>query len=163
MNTLLLTVGAGYSLQNMYSTNPLQTQTGAFITDQLGNSIGAVSETQGYAPIPNGASWDLCLDANGNIALASDPYSMAQDAASAVRTFLGECWYDTTLGIPYLTQILGQSPIPYALIKAQCVAAALTVPGVVSAVMYITGLTNRQLTGQLQITDSSGNTQAVTI
>ena len=32
--------------------------------------------------------WDLVLDASGNIALASPPYALAQDVASAVRTFL---------------------------------------------------------------------------
>lgn len=107
--------------------------------------------------------WDLCLDASGNIAMATPPYAVAQDAASAVRTFLGECWYNTALGIPYLGKILGVFPVPYALIKAQCVAAALTVPGVVSAQMFITSIKNRQLSGQLQVTDSNGNTQAVTI
>ena len=46
-------------------------------------------------------NWDLVLDVNGNIAIARPPYALAQDAASAVKTFQGECYYDTTLGIPY--------------------------------------------------------------
>ncbi len=108
-------------------------------------------------------TWDLCKDASGNIAMAAPPYAVAQDAASAVRTFLGECWYNTLLGLPYFGQILGAFPVPYALIKAQCVAAALTVPGVVSAQMFISSVQNRKLTGQLQVTDNNGNTQAVTI
>ena len=32
-------------------------------------------------------NWDLLVDASGNIAVASDPYSVAQDVASAVRVF----------------------------------------------------------------------------
>lgn len=108
-------------------------------------------------------AWDLVLDASGNIAVASAPYALAQDAATAVRTFLGECWYDTTLGLPYTTRILGQSPIPYALIKAQCVAAAMTVPGVVSAQMFITSTSGRELQGQLQITDNSGVTLGISV
>ena len=56
------------------------------------------------------SAWDLVLDINGNIALAGTPYSYAQDVASAVRTFLGECWYDTSLGLPYWQQILGKLP-----------------------------------------------------
>lgn len=108
-------------------------------------------------------TWDLVLDANGNLAVASGPYALAQDAASAVQAWLGEVWYDTTQGLPYATLILGQSPIPYALIKAQCVAAAMTVPGVVAAQMFITGLSGRKLTGQLQITDSSGQTLGINI
>ncbi len=101
--------------------------------------------------------WDLVLDASGNIALASEPYAIAQDAASAVRTFKGEAWYDTTLGIPYFQQVLGQWP-PVSLVKSLVVAEALRVPGTVSAVCVITGLSNRMMTGQIQITDDSGAT-----
>jgi hypothetical protein len=35
------------------------------------------------------------LDAEGNIAVASEPYSLAQDAASAIKTFAGEVFWDT--------------------------------------------------------------------
>jgi hypothetical protein len=56
------------------------------------------------------ATWDLVLDVKGNIAIASEPYSLAQDAASAIKTFLGEVWYDTTQGVPYFEQILGKPP-----------------------------------------------------
>ena len=50
-------------------------------------------------------SWDLSVDANSNIAIADPDYSLAQDAASAIKTFLGEMFYDTTVGDPWLTQI----------------------------------------------------------
>lgn len=104
-------------------------------------------------------AWDLVLDASGNIALASNPYSLAQDAACAIRTFAGECWYNTELGIPYWTSILGYLPtLQY--VKSQFVAAAETVPEVVSAQVFITGFTNRQITGQVQVTDSAGTTSA---
>lgn len=104
-------------------------------------------------------TWDLCLDANGNVALASDPYSLAQDAACACRTFLGEVYYDTSLGIPYWQEILGHLPtLQY--IKAQLAEAAETVPGVVSAQAFITGFVDRQIQGQVQVTDSDGNTTA---
>lgn len=105
-------------------------------------------------------NWDLTLDLQGNIALANAPYALAQDAASACRTFIGECWYDTTIGLPYWQQILGHWP-SLMLVKSQLVSAAMTVPGVVSAQAFITGVTDRQLTGQIQVTDSSGNTAAV--
>lgn len=104
--------------------------------------------------------WDLTLDANGNIALASNPYALAQDAASACRTFLGEIYYQTNAGIPYWQQILGHLPtLQY--VKSQLVAAAMTVPEVVSAQAFITGITaDRQLQGQIQVTDASGITTA---
>ena len=85
-------------------------------------------------------AWDLCVDANGNIAVASEPYSLAQDAASAIRLFQGELWYDTTQGVPYWGQILGQWP-PVAVMKAAFISAALTVPGVVSAQCFINTVT----------------------
>lgn len=99
--------------------------------------------------------WDVCLDSSGNIALASPPYAIAQDVASAVRLFLGEAYYDTTQGVPYFSQILGHLP-PLTLMKAQFVAAALTVPGVVSAVCFISEITGRKVSGQIQVTDSAG-------
>jgi len=104
-------------------------------------------------------NWDLELDISGNIALASAPYALAQDAASACRTFLAECWYDQTIGIPYWEQILGHWP-SLMIVKSQLVSAAMTVPGVVSAQAFITGVIDRKLTGQIQVTDSAGNTSA---
>ena len=95
-------------------------------------------------------AWDLVLDSSGNIALASEPYSVVQDVASALRTFAGECWYNTLLGVPYWQQILGKSP-PLELLKAQFVAAALTVPSVTSARCFITSYVGRAITGQVII------------
>lgn len=102
------------------------------------------------------STWDLCLDASGNIALASGPYALAQDAASAIRLFVGELWYDTGQGIDYFGTILGKAP-PVALMKASFVAAALTVPGVVSARCFLDSVNGRTATGQVQITDADGN------
>ncbi|MES2167955.1 MAG: hypothetical protein V4458_13140 [Pseudomonadota bacterium] len=101
---------------------------------------------------------DLVLDVAGNIAVASNPYSLAQDAASAVMLRLGELWYDTTQGVPY-DQILGRTPnVPY--IKAKCVDAALTVPGVIAAVCFIQSISGRRITGQIQVTDQTGKITA---
>lgn len=105
------------------------------------------------------AAWDFALDVNGNIAMATDQYALAQDAASACRTFLGEVYYDTTQGVPYWTEILGQFP-SLALVKSQLVTAALTVPGVVSAQVFISGVVGRRLSGQIQVTDPSGTVTA---
>lgn len=99
---------------------------------------------------------DLVLDAAGNWAIASDPYSMAQDAASAIRTFLGECWYNTTLGIPYFQSFFGKAP-NLALMKAKFAQQAMLVPGVVSAKVFITSVVGRKVTGQVQVTDAAGN------
>lgn len=105
------------------------------------------------------AAWDLVLDAAGNIAVATEPYSHAQDAASAIKLFQGELFYDLNQGIPYFQQILGKFP-PLSLVKARMVAAALTVPGVVSAKCFITKFDQRKISGQVQVTDAKGNTSA---
>lgn len=109
-------------------------------------------------------TWDLLLDASGNIALASEPYSQAQDAASACRCFsdsrdddTGECWYNTTLGVGY-KKMLGRVP-NISLIKAKQSSQALLVPGTVSAKVFITGIADRRVTGQIQITTDTGATQ----
>ena len=99
--------------------------------------------------------WDLVLDANGNLAVASDPYSVAQDVASAARTYLGEVYYDTTLGVPYSQLILGKFP-PLQLVRQFLVEAALTVPGVTDPVVFISSFTDRGLSGQVRFTDPSG-------
>ena len=100
-------------------------------------------------------AWDLITDNNGNIALASEPYALAQDVASAIKTFIGELWYDNTQGVPYFQLILGKYP-PVAVIKAQLVRVALTVPGVVSARVIVVSFRNRVLTGQVQFIDTTG-------
>lgn len=97
-------------------------------------------------------TWDLAVDLNGNIAMASQPYSYAQDAASAIKLFKGELYYDTNQGVPYFSDILGQIP-PIALLKAKFKAAALTVPGVVKAKTFITSINGRTVSGQVQVVD----------
>ena len=106
--------------------------------------------------------WDLVLDANGNIALATDPYAIAQDVASAVRLFQGEAWFNTAAGVPYFQEILGQSP-PLQLLQSLIEQAALTVPEVVKAVATVTSFVNRTITGNVQVTTSSGTVIPVTL
>lgn len=105
-------------------------------------------------------TWDLVIDASRNIAVAMPPYALAQDVASAIRTFLGEVYYDTTLGIPYFEQILGKTP-PITVFQEYMVQAALTVPGVVTAKCNINSFTDRTVNGQVIFTDDSGAEQIV--
>lgn len=105
-------------------------------------------------------AWDLVADAKGNIAVAAPPYAVAQDAASSVKLFQGELYYDTTQGIPYWQQILGKFP-PLQIVRAAVIAAAETVPGVTAASAFFTSFTDRALGGQLQVTDVTGAVQGV--
>ncbi len=102
-------------------------------------------------------AWDLCLDAQGNIAMASLGYALSQDAASAARQFKGEYIYDVTSGIPYFDKVLGKLPsLNY--IRSKQIAAALTVPEVAAASVYFTSIAEGSVAGQIQVTDTSGTT-----
>jgi hypothetical protein len=104
--------------------------------------------------------WDLTVDNHGNLAIADDPYATAQDVACACRLFLGECYYDTTRGIPYFQEVLGRNP-PLSVLKGTLIDAAKTVPGVQSAVVYISTVSGREVTGQVQVTLTNGTTLTV--
>lgn len=95
------------------------------------------------------ANWDLALTASGDIAVAAEPYSLEQDVASECRVFQGEAWYDTSLGIPYLSQVLGQA-VPVQLLKEYLAGAAKRVPGVSDVTVYLSAISGRKLTGQIQ-------------
>lgn len=102
-------------------------------------------------------SWDLTVDAYNNIAVAGDPYSLAQDSASQIKLFLGELYYDTVLGIPYWTEILGKFPSP-RLMKTAFNAAAKLTPEVVDARCFLViGSLDRVVRGQVQILDANNN------
>jgi hypothetical protein len=103
-------------------------------------------------------SWDLVLNAAGNIAVAAEPYSLAQDAASAIKTFIGECYWDTTIGIPYLTQVFTGNPPSVSLLKQLFVEAALTVPDVAAAAVFLIEAGGRALSGQVQVKSASTGT-----
>lgn len=106
------------------------------------------------------STWDCCLDAGGNIAVCAAPYAVAQDVACAIRLFRGDLWYGPpTAGVPYFESILGQQSTR-AFLKSQFIAAALTVPPVVSAICYLDSLDGRNLSGQVQVTTAAGDVLA---
>lgn len=106
-------------------------------------------------------AWDLVLDSNGNIAVANAPYSIAQDVASAERTFVGECWYDTRLGLPYWQKILGQYP-PLSFVSQRLIDEAMRIPNVREVKVTYSNFLDRKLTGSVQIIDSDGVESGVT-
>lgn len=105
-------------------------------------------------------SWDLVLNLSGNIQVATGPYAQAQDAASQIRLFQGELWYDNAQGIPYWSEILGEVP-PVTLMKGKFVQAALLVPGTAEARCFITSLDDRIVTGTVQIVNDAGQFASV--
>ena len=107
------------------------------------------------------SAWDLVIDSAGNIAMATPPYALAQDVASAVRLFLGELWYATAKGIPYFEDVLGHLP-PVSLLTGYMEKAALTVPSVVSAQVIISAFDAREVHGEVQFIGETGAANGVT-
>lgn len=107
--------------------------------------------------------WDLVLDAAGNIAVAQEPYSLAQDAASAIKLFAGEYYWDTTLGIPYLKMVF-RGPLPQiGTLKELFINAALSAdPDIAAANCFIVAGGDRGISGQIQVTSrKTGQMSAV--
>lgn len=97
------------------------------------------------------ATWGLVLDSAGNLSLTDQDTSISQDVASAIQTFLGECWYDQTLGLPYFQKILGQRP-PASFVSAKLTEAAFTITGIRSVRVAALALKDRKLTGTVFVT-----------
>ncbi|MFT8432550.1 hypothetical protein [Acetobacter orientalis] len=101
-------------------------------------------------------TWDLVVDATGNIAMATTPYAVAQNVACAIRVFQGECWYNTALGLPYLGNILGHAQSS-ALFRADVEQTARATQGVASATCILTAISpQRRLSGVVQLTTTDG-------
>lgn len=109
--------------------------------------------------MPN--SWDLALDASGNIAIASSTYQQAQDIASACRTIKQDMYFNQQDGIPYLTDILGKGKYPLALYRKYLQDAALTVPDVVSAEVELLLTNERIVSGQIKFTNDKNITGVI--
>jgi hypothetical protein len=104
----------------------------------------------------NPDTWDLDIDANGNIALATSAYAVAQDVASAGLLWKAEAPFDTDRGIPYDTAVLGYAPARQQL-AGWYDTEAETVPDV-SAASTVLQYAGRGVTGQIQITLTDGST-----
>lgn len=107
------------------------------------------------------STWDLTIDSRGYMAVAGEGEAIAQDVASACALFLGECYYNTALGIPYDTQVLGRKfSQPY--LNQQLKNQAKTIKPVERAVvsMQVDRFT-RKLRAVVLTQDTSGNTQEV--
>lgn len=99
-------------------------------------------------------SWDLTLDASGNIAVAVAPYERAQSVANACRLWRGEAPYNTNRGMPYNKEILGKQ-LPQRVLAGWYETEAVTVPGVASAIAVLQ-YADRALSGQIQCTLDDG-------
>ena len=148
----------GYTIRVRDHANPSVISNPITLTVQPASGGGGGGQPSSFGLSPNGrtlflipSSWDLCLDTNGNIAVANNPYATAQDVSSAVRLFLGELWYNTAVGVPYFQDIMGKE-LSFPFLTAKLQAAALSVPRVTSAHAVIASAAGRTVTGQIQFT-----------
>lgn len=72
---------------------------------------------------------DLYLASDGSLATVTDAEAVGQHAKQRLSTFAGEWAYDTTCGVPWLSQILGKGYDP-ALAEAVVKAEILDTDGV---------------------------------
>lgn len=106
-------------------------------------------------------TWDLVVDAQGNLAVASGSYAIGQDIASALRVFAGECYYNTNSGLPYRSHILGKMQ-SISVFRAQAETAARAIAGVTAARCLVAAPgVERRLNGSLVFTTEDGVTQSV--
>ena len=108
-------------------------------------------------------TWDLVLDADGNIAAASSTYQQAQDIARACRVFVQDMYFSQDEGIPYLSDILGKGRYPLALYRKYLVDAALTVNGVTGASVDLYIADGRILRGQIKFTNEDNQTGVISL
>lgn len=116
-----------------------------------------------YTTLAGGDDWDIKLDESGNIAVLSGAEAVAMDVACACQVFLGECYYDNTLGIPYQTNVLGKK-FSGSYLAQKLKAEALKITGVSEAVATV--LINRgtrKVSATIRVTDNDGNAIEVTV
>lgn len=106
-------------------------------------------------------TWDLTIDASGNIAVCTSTYRRAQDIASACRVFTQDLYFKQSEGIPYLESILGKNKYPIGLYQSELYRRAMSVDGVVSVNIKLNQLNERELTGMIEFTDIEGRNGSV--
>ena len=84
---------------------------------------------------------DMYLTQQGDISMSTDLQAVLEECAQAARTLLGECIYDTTIGIPY-QQVVWVGVPNISQLTAALRAAFLNVVGVTEVISIIAEQTN---------------------
>jgi hypothetical protein len=99
---------------------------------------------------------------NNDLYLVTGSDAIAQDLQQSLQVWLGEWFLDTTVGVPYLQQILVKNP-NLDLIHADLVNAALAVDGVeqITSLTFEFDSVNRALSVNFEGIDSMNETLSV--
>lgn len=107
-------------------------------------------------------AWDWVLDVNGDLAIASGAYAVAQDVASRLGCVQGECITDAAAGLA-LFDLVTATPPPTQFIGALMEEQAMSVPGVSSAQAQDVQISGGVLSGRVIITTDDDTTLSVSV
>jgi len=104
-------------------------------------------------------NWDLSLNADGNIEIATGDYAIAQNCANAVRLFTNEAFFDRQKGIPHFSIELGSSVMAsMAVFKNAIREACLGVDGTTDCEIILNhNKENRLEGGQISLETVNGS------
>lgn len=108
------------------------------------------------------ASWDLKLDETGMLPVATDTYAIAQNVANQVRLFTEDAYFTRDDGIPHFAVTLGRYPAE-SVMRTRIIAQAKSVDGVEDATVDFTRFEEGELSGNIQLTTTTGDTAIIQI
>nr|DAM64852.1 MAG TPA: Protein of unknown function (DUF2634) [Caudoviricetes sp.] len=108
-------------------------------------------------------TWDITLDDKNNLATVTNPYSCAQDVATACSVFQGENIYNVTIGVPYTDKILGFSPGTGA-VQTWLETEALRLPYIQQAsATVVNDSASRASSGVIVVVDTNGISSTINL
>lgn len=130
-------------------------------------TLNVITGTFTNAPAPTSvdiAPRDFALDAtgdlqvlNGDLVMNYGTEGIASDLRSRLQTFLGECFLDTSLGVPWFEKILGKKT-PSGELKSIFRQVILGTPGITAVETLDAAVANRTLTVVFRATAATGDT-----
>lgn len=106
-------------------------------------------------------NWDITLDAAGNLAVADENYSIAQEVANAVKLFTNDAYFDTQAGIPHFEISLKRN-VSASVVRARIKEAAENVEGVKTANVNIIDIDNDTLQAEILLKLDNNTNAAIT-
>lgn len=97
--------------------------------------------------------WDIYIDDSGNIATKEKNERLAQDVASSVMVWKGECAFDVERGIEFNKMEEHRNTI-----ETEINNQALLVDGVADSYVEMTNFENRTLTPVIHVTNEENET-----
>lgn len=106
-------------------------------------------------------SWDITLNNDGKIKVATGAYAIAQNGSNAVRLFQRDAYFDQQKGIPHFDVELGHSIAAVPILEARIRQALLQVEGISDALAVLEVEKERILGGNAYITLTGGETAKI--